>query len=280
MSHVSTLKLHQLRLGELPAEEAAKVHAHLGTCARCQARLAHQAATRRAFEATAEPLAPSRPTWSRAARYAAPLLAAALVLAVLVPGLYDPPRDVSPSESEAVAHPVASPTAVQASTATAEPGAGAQASPSVPAAPSAAPVTEAQVATSPPPTTRTKGATVPRLEAWVLVGESPRPLYAGEVLGAGCRVQLRYDAHGRRFVTLAGRDSQGNVEVYATLAAGERGLSTAPFALTLDATPGEQVFYALLTDTRPLPAAVEAALAEQPVRMPGAIVTSLSVQKD
>ncbi|MBM4365853.1 MAG: hypothetical protein FJ102_06525 [Deltaproteobacteria bacterium] len=266
MSHVSTLKLHQLRLGELPAEEAARCQAHVDGCALCQARLGHQAEVRRDFEAMPVPLAIARPRWQRVALGAMPLLAAAIVLLALFPATTTttstPVDETAPAELPAKvdvvsdADPVATPEPVVAPE---------------PAAP--APTTKKA-------TTRTKGASIPRLEAWVEAGESERPVYPGESLGAGARVQLRYDALGKNFVTLAGRDSDGVVEVYATIAAGARGLQSAPFALTLDDSKGEQAFFALLSDTRLDPEAVKTALSRNPVRMDGAIVTSLVLRKD
>ncbi len=264
MSHVSTLKLHQLRLGELPGDEAARCQAHLDGCALCQARLGHQAEVRRDFEAMPIPLAIARPRWQRMALGVVPLLAAALVLFALSPGT--PPRKAPVDETPVTETPVlVGPIA--------EPG---------PVATPAAPVAVEVVAPLAPKksTTRTKGASMPRLEAWVEAGQSERPVYPGESLGAGARVQLRYDALGKNFVTLAGRDSNGVVEVYATIAATARGLQSAPFALTLDDSKGEQAFFALLSDTRLDPESVKMALTKNPVRMDGAIVTSLVLRKD
>ncbi|GDX82266.1 hypothetical protein LBMAG42_40770 [Deltaproteobacteria bacterium] len=127
--------------------------------------------------------------------------------------------------------------------------------------------------------THTKGLT-PRLEAWVQAGTSSRPLYLGETVGAGTKLQLRYDPQGRRFVTLAGRDSNGIVEVYGTVAGGEPGLTSAPFALTLDDSKGEQAFFAICTDDRPSSEAVMSAVKHNPVRMNGAAVSSVVVRKD
>ncbi|MBM4392324.1 MAG: hypothetical protein FJ090_14480 [Deltaproteobacteria bacterium] len=266
MTHLSTLKLHQLRLGELPGDEAARCQAHLDACALCQARHGHQAEVRREFEAMPVPLAIVRPRWQRVALGAMPLLAAALVLFALLPGATPPASapvdEAAPGELPARVDaavdgdPVATPEAV------------------------AAPEPAAPTSASKKPTTRTKGASIPRLEAWVEAGESERPVYPGESLGAGARVQLRYDALGKNFVTLAGRDSNGVVEVYATIAAGARGLQSAPFAFTLDDSKGEQAFFALLSDTRLDPEAVKTALSSNPVRMDGAIVTSLVLRKD
>lgn len=264
MSHVSTLKLHQLRLGELPGDEAARCQAHLDGCALCQARIGHQAEVRRDFEAMPVPLVIARPRWQRVALGVVPLLAAALVLFALLPS--DPAVQAPVDETPVVEMPVlvehdAEPAVVatSASPAVAEP---------------------APAVTPKKSTTRTKGASMPRLEAWVEAGQSERPVYPGESLGAGARVQLRYDALGKNFVTLAGRDSNGVVEVYATIAATARGLQSAPFALTLDDSKGEQAFFALLSDTRLDPESVKLALSKNPVRMDGAIVTSLVLRKD
>jgi hypothetical protein len=114
----------------------------------------------------------------------------------------------------------------------------------------------------------------------VQAGASARPIYTGETLGSGERIQLRFDARGQAFVTLAGRDSNGLVEVYGTVAAGQSGLRAAPFALTLDGSAGEQVFFAVYTDERPSPEAVMTALRHNPVRMENAHVASVVVRKN
>ncbi len=277
MTHVSTLKLHQLRLGELPAAEATRLRGHVEGCALCRSRQAHQQQTRREFEALPEPLALSRPRWQRVVVVAAPLLAAALVLFSLLPSLQTDGHPVGPAPGTEAPSSLPAPAAADAVQVEAvEPVAESPA----PAVPGPTGGNTAPTTPSPEPTTRTKGATIPRLEAWVMAGDSERPLYAGEVVGPGTRVQLRYDALGRKYATFAGRDKSGVVEVYATVANEGRGLATAPFALTLDYTPGDQVFYVFLSDHRPSPGDVNSALSATPVRMRGAIVTSLTVQKD
>ena len=50
MSHLSTLKLHALRYGELSGEEEAEARAHLDTCEKCASRLSAQENHRAAFE--------------------------------------------------------------------------------------------------------------------------------------------------------------------------------------------------------------------------------------
>ena len=277
-AHVSTLRLHQLRLGELDKSTEAQLRGHLSECALCRARAAHQVATRLAFEQTPVPsalnavLSPARSPWRviRTSRWAPvlavlPLAAAAL----LVVQMGEIPRESPASESiVVVSPPFASPSLPDTTSA-----------PMAVVAP-AAPKTMVVPPQPPATSTRIKGVTLPKLEAWVQTGDSARPLYTGETLGQGSRVQLRYDAMGKRFVTLAGRDSNGVVEIYATLPTSAAGLTSAPFSLTLDDSKGEQVFFAIATDLRPDAAALQAALSVNPVRMDGAVVASLVLRKD
>jgi hypothetical protein len=126
---------------------------------------------------------------------------------------------------------------------------------------------------------RTKGSN-PVLEAWIEAGQSARPVYSGERVAAGARVQLKVDAGSRRFVTLAGKDGRGTVEVYGTFPSAGPGISSAPFALTLDDSAGEQAFFAILTDTRPSPDRVLEALGEDRVAFDRAQVASVVIQKE
>ena len=90
-----------------------------------------------------------------------------------------------------------------------------------------------------------KGET-PTLEVWVRSDAGPRALREGESVSAGDAVQLAFDARGARYVTLAGRDGTGTLEVYRTVeTAGRSGLTMAPFALELDDAPGPQTFLVL-----------------------------------
>ncbi|MFZ5481598.1 MAG: anti-sigma factor family protein [Myxococcota bacterium] len=224
MNHVSTLRLHQLRLGEIDGEEAGRIRAHLADCDTCARRFDVHAETRAAFQkmpvpAWVEP-APSFGERLRAL-WKWPVLLVPAIAALLF-----------------VVRP--------------------------------APIDEG---------VREKGA-APVLEAWVEAGESARPLYTGERVGAGTRVQLKFDPGRRRFVTLAGRDGTGTVEVYATVPGDGPGLKTAPFALTLDESPGDQEFFAVLTDSKPDPDAVIEALASDPVRMERGEIASVVLQKE
>jgi hypothetical protein len=98
MNHLSTLHLHQLRYGELPAETAEAARAHLAGCARCAARLAIQERERSAFEVLPVPPrlrpAPERPrrwwAWGLAGLGLAAAAAAALAIADPAPILSDP----------------------------------------------------------------------------------------------------------------------------------------------------------------------------------------------
>lgn len=224
MSHISTLRLHQFRLGELPDEQDAEFRAHLAECALCAGRLGSQHATQLAFARMPMPeaLVPKPSLWER--------IGAMRWLFVALPAL-------------------------------------------------AAIVLTVRMAPSPAPETQMKGLST-SLEAWVQTGQTARPLYNGEKVHAGTRVQLKYDARGHRFVTLAGRDSGGNVDVYGTLDGAGSGLHTAPFALTLDDSKGEQAFYAILSDTRPSSNEVVDILHRDPVRMEHAEVASLVLKKE
>jgi hypothetical protein len=282
MNHIHTLKLHQLRLGELAPAEEGRLRAHLATCAQCTARLKHQQELRQEFlrEPMPDALRPRRPLWERVRGWLPgvaliPAAAAvALVLNVRPPGGPEGPIPTPPPAPTEVAPPVpvAPPTAPTVAPAATIPEP--VVAPRPPVAPKAGPEGDGA-----PTGIRTKGR-LPRLEAWVPTGESARPMYTGEAIGAGERVQLRFDARGRAFVTLAGRDTNGLVEVYGTLPGGDNGLRAAPFALTLDDTSGEQTFFALYTDERPEPESVIAALRHNPVRMEGADVASVVVRKD
>lgn len=287
MTHINTLLLHRLRLGELPAPEAERLAAHLAECALCAARAQTQLDTRRAFNIAPMPeaLVPRPTLWERlrawlpAAALVPAALAGTLVLTTAAPPplVFPEPTTVPAAAVDgapAPALPVSAPPGPAASTTPVAP------TPSIvrvaPEAPVAAPI---ETATEADDGLRSKGVT-PRLEAWVQTGESARPLYLGERLGAGSRVQLRYDPRGRRFVTFAGRDHDGVIEVYGTVAASEVGLSAAPFALTLDGSGGEQAFFALCTNQRPDPDEVMRAVRQNPVRMEGALVASVVVRKE
>jgi hypothetical protein len=132
---------------------------------------------------------------------------------------------------------------------------------------------------TPAPDTRTKGD-APGLEAWIELGGSARPVYTNEALGAGTRLQLKFNAGQHRFVTLAGRDAAGVVEIYGTIPVSGSGLQTAPFALTLDNSKGSQIFFAVMSDFRLDPSQLQGALSKDPIRLDRAEVTSLTIQKE
>jgi hypothetical protein len=128
------------------------------------------------------------------------------------------------------------------------------------------------------PDTREKGL-LPGLQVWVQTNGTPRQLYTNEALAPQTRVQLRFNPRGHRFVTLAGRDGTGRVEVYGTVPAAGDSLQAAPFALTLDGTPGVQNFYAILSDTHPSSDDLVRSLAQDPVAISGAEVERVVVPK-
>lgn len=221
MSHPSTLRLHQLRLGELGPTDEDALRSHLAGCPACAARLDHQRELRAEFVRMPMPeaLQPKPSLWERLGHwrmsFVALPVAAALAVAVL------------PLPDEG---------------------------------------------------TRSKGGDA-ALEAWVETGRSARPAYTNELVAPGSRVQLKFDARGHRYVTLAGRDGAGVVEVYSTLQA-QGGVEAAPFSLTLDDTPGDQIFFAVLTDARPDPERLVEGLAEDPVRVKGAEIAQVTLRKE
>lgn len=130
------------------------------------------------------------------------------------------------------------------------------------------------VPSDPPGYIGTKGA-LPDLEVWIAGESGPRPLGHGERVGAGDTVQLAFDPHDHRYVTLAGRDGTGTLEVYRTIStAGMTGLTTAPFSLVLDDAPGPQEFLVLGHDEPLTDREVIQALEEG-----GAELRSLSLDK-
>lgn len=95
MGHISTLKLHKLRYGELSPDEQAEVKLHLSDCETCSSRLGAQENHRAAFELMPIPealLAAGEPSlWQRLSRgwFIAPLLVAALALFMISPDALD-----------------------------------------------------------------------------------------------------------------------------------------------------------------------------------------------
>lgn len=239
-AHPSTLRLHQLRLGELPASEVAAILAHVDGCPRCSSRHQHQLATEQEFRALPVPpaLIEAPSAWGRLRAWWEGLgVARALVPVALV--------------AAAGAFVLRGEPAVDADTGLTE------------------------VASD----TRTKGALGPVLEAWVQTGSSARPIYTNESLAPGSRVQLRFNPGRHRYVTLAGRDGSGQVELYGTLVSRGPEIQNAPFSLTLDDTPGRQEFLAILTDQKPDPDELSAALSHSPVAVPSAEVATVVVAK-
>jgi hypothetical protein len=125
-----------------------------------------------------------------------------------------------------------------------------------------------------------RGATAERVEAWLATDGRPRRLSPSESLDAGAQVQLRYRASGKRWVTFAGVDGAGLVEVYGTTptAADTSSWQPAPFSLILDDAPGFQRLLVLFTDAPPPPDEVVEAIGAG--RTPqGAEVSSMVIPK-
>ena len=107
---------------------------------------------------------------------------------------------------------------------------------------------------------RTKGAGV-GLEAWLDTEPAARALSDGDEVEPGDTIQLRFRDREGGWVSFAGMDGRGDVEVYGSLPAeASPEWRNAPFALTLDDSPGPQRFYAVFTFDRPSDHAVERAL--------------------
>lgn len=242
--HLSTLTLHRFRLGELSSEAEVEAKQHLGACPTCEARIGVQHRQRLAFVQAPVPpailAADSPPWWSR---LRAQLWAVGLVpvAAAVLMMIGGVPEEMAGSWSEIDAGVVETPGLAGE--------------------------------------TREKGE-AGRLEAWLQTGKSSRLLEPGETLLAGARVQLKFHPAGRRFVTLAGRDGSGSVEVYGTLPVNEGGLQTAPFALTLDGSRGPQSFFAVWSDRRPDADQLVAELGRESPKLPGAEVARISFEKE
>lgn len=232
MNHPSTLKLHQLRYGELDSEQEREVRAHLESCAHCAGLLTAQQNHRQAF--VVEPVPPAIrelsqpapvPFWRRWTVLAPALALAALVL--LVPQFLTAPPTVDPVEE---------------------------------------------------PDLLAKGNGV-LLEAWLQTDDGPMVLAQDALLSAGDRIQLKFASQGRPFVSFGGVDETGNAEVYGTFEVSGDGIEDAPFALTLDKTPGRQRFLALFTWERPDEPIVRRAMTSG-TPPEGGILRQLSFRKD
>lgn len=117
------------------------------------------------------------------------------------------------------------------------------------------------------------------LEAWLETKEGPRFLAEDAIVAAGDRIQLKYASQGRPFASFGGVDEQGNTEVYGTFSTDGEGIHNAPFALTLDNTPGRQRFFALFTWDEPDEETVRQSI--QSGQAPrGGILRSISFRKD
>ncbi len=128
--------------------------------------------------------------------------------------------------------------------------------------------------------TQTKGAG-DDLEVWIDTPTGPAQVKDGGRVHPGDRLQLRYRRPPSDWVTLAGTDAQGTIEIYGSWQASrdESGWQKAPFALGLDDTPGVQKFHAVYTDTQPQPQAVKQMLSHGAVPKPNQIDTVMVENK-
>ncbi|MBW1880296.1 MAG: zf-HC2 domain-containing protein [Deltaproteobacteria bacterium] len=117
-------------------------------------------------------------------------------------------------------------------------------------------------------------------EAWLDTPAGPRPMSEDEILHAGDRIQVRFRRPTQPWVSLAGIDASGNIEVYGTWIADmdTPDWQLAPFALELDNSPGDQDLVLLMTPKRP-PDAVVRAVVNTGEALPGAELRSLLLEK-
>ena len=126
------------------------------------------------------------------------------------------------------------------------------------------------------PTERPKGTGL-LLEAWVETEEGPRLLSDNAFIAPGDIVQLKYDAQSFEYVSFGGVDGEGKAETYGSYST-ENGIQTAPFALNMDRTPGEQRFYALFTRARPSDGQLLQAIASE-TAPEGGILRAIQLRK-
>ncbi len=241
MSHLSTLMLHRYRYGELDEGETATLRTHLGECERCQARLQAQENQRAAFELTPVPEA-IRAISKQAVNRTAWW---ARWQVWLVPAL----------------------------------GAAAVVMLALPGGPSTGTDGLKDPERVPHERVQTKGAK-DLFEAWLETERGPRPLANGAEVEPGARIQLRYRKPPHSWVTFAGSDNSGKVEVYGTFPAAEseQDWQTVPFALTLDDVLGVQNFYAVFTHDPPTPESVHNSLKKEG-QVPGAETETIRLHK-
>lgn len=108
--------------------------------------------------------------------------------------------------------------------------------------------------------TRLKGGAEP-LEVWKATEAGSRPVRDDERLRAGDRIQVVFHPEGAPWITLAGRNPSGQIEVWRTLQPDGDVAQPAPFALTLDETPGFQEVFVIGTPWPPTRGEVAGAIA-------------------
>lgn len=126
---------------------------------------------------------------------------------------------------------------------------------------------------------RTKGHSA-TVEIWLQDHGEARPLPADAKVHEGDRIQLRFRRPTHPWVSLVGVDARGTVEIYGTWRADmdTADWQVAPFALELDATPGDQELHTVFSPRRPSEAAIEKAVGDGPPA--GWEIRSLTLEKD
>lgn len=127
-------------------------------------------------------------------------------------------------------------------------------------------------------TIRTKGevtaleVVAEREGGWVI-------LAPGAAVSPGDRLQLRFDPGPYRYAAFAGQDGSEVVEVYQIIEVEPGPMRSAPFALELDDTPGDQELFAVFSDAPPDPVWLVDAL-DKENRLDEAVITRIRLRKE
>jgi hypothetical protein len=126
---------------------------------------------------------------------------------------------------------------------------------------------------------RTKGGSE-TFEVWRDTPEGAVAVGENDVVYTGDRIQARLKRPSAPWVTLAGKDARGEVEIYGTWAADMHTVDwqMAPFALELDDTPGDLSLWLMFTEARPADATVSAAIDGGPLP-DGAELRTITLEK-
>ncbi|MBN1335838.1 MAG: zf-HC2 domain-containing protein [Deltaproteobacteria bacterium] len=129
-----------------------------------------------------------------------------------------------------------------------------------------------------PATLRTKGE-ITAMEVVAERDSGPVVLAPGARVVPGDRLQIRFDPGPYPWAAFVGRDGSGSIEVFRILPVEPGPLRSAPFALELDDTPGDEQIFVVFSDTPPDPEWLVGVL-DDGGSAGGAVVTSIRLRKD